>query len=165
MDYHKLSYKKEPDAVRSEPIDLYWIVFDGIKTHYVFNEAALKASAEKDGIYPIVICGCDYIGCGGMYVSTHIDGDDILWEKFWFGQCVGEPEKNDELEIFAFVQNDVKEKDLIVKPPLRFRLGEYCKIADEIANDLKSDPKRDERSRQWYDETLKKYKANNTARM
>src|SRR3989338_2702418 len=135
MEYHKLYYKKEPDAVRSEPMELYWIVFDGIKTHYVFDEAALKASAEKDGIYPVVICGCDSIGCGGMYVSTRIDGSDILWEKFWFGQCVGKPEKDDELESFAFVKNDAKEKDSIVKPHLRFRLDEYRELADEIAND------------------------------
>jgi len=165
MEYHKLSYKKEPDAVRSEPIDLYWIVFDGTKTHYTFDEAALKASAEKDGIYPIVICGCDYIGCGGMYVTTCIDGEDIIWEKFWFGQCVGKPEEDNKLESFAFVENDVKEKDLIVKPPLRFKLSDYSALADEIANDLKSDPKRGERVSKWYDETLKKYKANDTARM
>ena len=165
MEYHKLSYKKEPDAVRSEPIDLYWIIFNGVKTHYVFDEAALKASSEKDGIYPIVICGCDIIGCGGMYVTTFIDGDDIIWEKFWFGQCVGEPDADDSLDSFAFIKNNVKEKDLIVKPPLRFKLNEYRALADEIVNDLKTDPKREARNKQWYDETLKKYKAGDTARI
>lgn len=108
MQYNKLSYQKKSNGVRSEPVDLYWIVLDGVLTHYVFDEPALKASSEKDGIYPIVVCSCDCIGCGGMYVSTRIMGDDIIWEKFWFGQCVGEPEPDDALESFAFVHNDVK---------------------------------------------------------
>ena len=59
----------------------------------------------------------------------------------------------------------MKEKDLVVKPPLRFKLNEYRALADEIASDLKTDPKKEARNKQWYDKTLKKYKAGDTARI
>jgi hypothetical protein len=161
MEYHKLSFKKDQDAVRNYPNFLYWIVFDGNGTDYAFDEAALKVSSEKDGVYPLVVCGCDCISCGGMYVSTRIEGEDIVWEKFWQGQCSGEPEKDDKLTEFALTKNSVRGEDLIVKPPLRFNLNEYRILAEKIERDRKSDPAHSK----GYNKTLETYKSGNTFRM
>lgn len=162
---NKLSFIKEQDVARPGPNNLYRVVFNDVKAHYIFDDVALKVSSEKDGIYPLMVCECDTIVCDGVYITTRMEDEDIIWEKFWFGQCAGQPEADDKLDSFALVFNDLKEKDLVIKPPLRFKLSEYRALADEIANDRKSGPKDVERGEQWYDETLEKYRVGDTARI
>ena len=157
MEYHKLSYKKEPDPAC--PGFQYRIIFDGVTTDYAFDEAALKVSSMQDGIYPLVVCMCGVIGCGGMYVTTHIEGDDIVWERFWLRDCCGEPEANDTLENFDF------NKELVVKPSLRFRLGEVRALADEIEKDLKAETEGYKNKKEWHDEKVKRYMAGDTSRL
>jgi len=161
MEYHTLSFKKDRDAVSEYPRFLYWILFDGNHTDCTFDEVALKASSEKDGVYPLVVCGCGHIGCNGMYVSTRIDGDDIVWEKFWQGQCCGKTEKDDELSEFALTQGSARGKDITLRPPVKFRLREYRDLVEAIERDKKSNPI----SSKEYDETLSDYKDGNVFRM
>lgn len=167
MKYHKLDYIKEENGMAGDSIVFRKIIFDGQQTDYIFDEAALKVSSEKDGIYPLVVCSCDIIGCGGMYVSTRIDGDDIVWEKFWCGQCVGKQDEEDELKEFSFFfcYGDNSQK-LIIKPPLRFKLEEYKKIADElIATVYKDTPVRDKENADWVIDTIKQYREGDTGRI
>lgn len=161
MKYHTLSFKKDRDAVSEPPKFLYWIVFDGNHTDCAFDEIALKASSEKDGVYPLVVCGCGYIGCNGMYVTTRIEKDDVIWEKFWQGQCCGETEKDDELSEFSLIKNSAKGKNITLKPPVKFHLGEYRDLIETIEHDIKSDPI----SSKEYDEALSYYKDGNVFRM
>ena len=132
MKCHKLTFKNDTNAVSSELIPVYRIVFDGNETDYLFDGVALKASSEKDGIYPVVVCDCEIIGCGGMYVFSRIDGEEIIWEKFWSGQCIGEPSEEDFLIKFSLISNSVRGKDLVITAPIRFRLDEYTALANKL---------------------------------
>ena len=99
-----------------------------------------------------------------MSLKTRIEDEDIIWERFWFGQCGGDPEQDDELENFPLTTKD-KGVYLMIKPPLRFKLSEYRALAHEIEKDFKADPERDEHSRRWFEKTLEEYRAGDTGRM
>lgn len=101
------------------------ITFDGVKTGYIFDCAAFVASVEKDGVFPIVVCGCDYIGCSGMYVRVVHRGGYVYWTEFYNGQADTEnfPEE-DQLSSFVLGNR--------IKPPVVFLADNYKKLANDL---------------------------------
>lgn len=131
VPYHRLSYRITDNST-GVGFD-FKLVFDEFKSDYIFDIEALKASTIKNGIYPIIVCSCDYIGCGGAYVLTHIEGEDIIWEKFWDGMSCGEPDNECEYPEFDLIfPYDEKKEHLVIVPPIRFRFSEYRKLVDEL---------------------------------
>ena len=166
MSYHKLGYKKEINEIADDMIPSRRIVFDGKVTDYIFDEPALKVSSEKDGIYPIVVCDCDILGCGGMYVSTRIDGNDIVWEKFWHSQCTGKPDADEELRDFSLLRNSARGENLVIETPLRFERLEYEKVADQLIEVARLDtPDKYKQKGDWLLNTLERYRSGDTSRI
>lgn len=128
--YNELSFESLPDYVQGDSIR---VKFDGFVSDYIFDIAGLKASTIKDGIYPIIICSCGMIGCGGAYVLTRKDGNDIYWEQFWDGMSCGKPDKECEYTEFDLIfPYDKENEHKVIIPPLIFRLSEYRKLADDL---------------------------------
>lgn len=149
--YHELSYEVLPDTYNEYDCR---VKFDGFVSDYIFNIPALKASTIKNGIYPIILCSCGIIGCGGAYILTHMDGKDIVWEKFWDGMSCGESDEECEYPEFdlIFPYDEVSEH-LVIVPPLRFRYSEYKKLVDDVeVESIKRYKNID-----WIQETMERY--------
>jgi hypothetical protein len=76
------------------------------------------------------------MGCGGLYISTRIIGDEIVWEKFWNNQSVMPPDPEDELSEFdlAYISEN-KEDHLIIEPQIYFKFDQYKAFAQELERD------------------------------
>lgn len=134
IKFHKLTYKLIPDLVGLS-FD-FQLVFDGFGSDYMFDIVGLKASSLQDGIYPIIICSCGMIGCGGIYITTKIQGEELIWEKFWDGQSCGSPEDEDQLSEFDLIfPYDEKNEHLLIASPISFQLSEYLTLSDELVKE------------------------------
>lgn len=132
-----LSYEFKKDAgLTTVPRGDYEIVLDGRKTGYFFDIAALALSADKNGIYPMLVGACETLGCCGAYAEVVNGKHTVVWEKLWNGQSCGEPEPDDELKEFKFYD------DFIIKPPLIFNQKEYKALADKLVEEIKKSPER-----------------------
>lgn len=82
---NKLSYRKldEKQEKITESCPDLGVILDGQKLGYCFDEPALAVSAEKDGVYPILNCGCGEMGCGGAYVQVRNKKNIVIWDKLF----------------------------------------------------------------------------------
>ena len=77
---HKLDFKIEkPDQIEEYP--KFVVQLDGLNEPQSFVVLPLEISAQKDGLYPILNCGCGEWGCGGYYVKVKNTPDQVIWEK------------------------------------------------------------------------------------
>jgi hypothetical protein len=131
--YHELSYEILPDTYYEHG---YRVKFDSFTADYIYDIAALLASCQVDNTYGIICCGCEVMGCGGLYISTRIIGDEIVWEKFWNNQSVMPPDPEDELSEFdlAYISEN-KEDHLIIEPQIYFKFDQYKAFAQELERD------------------------------
>jgi hypothetical protein len=128
------------------------IVINNIETDYQFDIAALEVSAHRNGVFPIVVCGCGSIGCAGAYVEVSQDDKEIVWGKFWHGQCGGEPLPEDDLKGLKVVAT----QNVYIKPPLRFQRGHYEAVLKNLLNELHRHE--DSYSTREYFKDLERYK-------
>lgn len=155
--YHELSY----EILRDSYDDLYTFgfKFDDYSSYYIFDIAALKASTMVDDNFPIICCSCGVMGCGGAYVTTRINKDEIIWERFWDCQSVDPFEKEDELfEFDLSFSNNAETEHLIIKPPIYFKLDKYKSLAYELWEEVMKFRKYDN----YLQETLERYLSGDT---
>ena len=134
--------------VESDLTDGCEVIIDGKQTDDYFDIPGFVLSVNQDGIFPMFTGCCGIFGCCGIYVEVKHEEDTIIWQKFWNGQCGGEPDPEDKIIEFQFTE------DFIVKPPLIFNQDEYKKLADVLVGHIKKTPDRWE----WFLETMERYK-------
>lgn len=150
--YHKLSYKRVRDLTGTR-FDFLFVI-DDFESIDMFEITGLKASSMKDGVYPIIICRCEMMGCGGIYITTHIQGEDIVWEKFWDGQSCEFTDDEEVLPEYTIgSQYGEGGEHLVITAPMRFKLKEYTELADEL---VKESDKSDKNKAQ-FKENLERY--------
>ncbi len=125
------------------------VVIDNRQTGNYFNTPGFVLSAKQDGIFPMFAGYCGTLGCCGVYIEVKHEKDIVIWQKFWNGQCGGDPDPGDEIMEFKFTE------DFIIKPPLVFSQGEYKKLANTLTEHVKKMP---DRWRQ-FSETLERYES------
>jgi hypothetical protein len=133
MNKIAFSYTKEESLTNSWARG-FEMVIDGKKTGSYFNEAGFVFSAEEEGVIPMFAGDCGMLGCCGAYMDVKHEKDTVIWQKFWHGQCSGEPEPEHEVKEFKF------RKDFIVKPPLVFNREEYIELAANLKEGIMKDP-------------------------
>ena len=134
------------------------VIINNIETDYEYDVAAIEVSAQKDGIFPIIVCGCGYMGCGGAYVEVSQNEEGIVWKRFWQGQCGGEPLPEDDLKGLKAVAT----KNIYIKPPLRFPRRHYEAVIKNLLNELRRHE--DSFTYREYQKSLEQYKTGNMAR-
>jgi len=149
--YHKLSYKQVRNLTGTG-FDFLFII-DDFESIDMFEITGLKASTMKDGVYPIILCRCEMIGCGGINIKTHIQGEDIIWEKFWDGQSCEFTDDEELLEYSIGSQYGPGGENLVITAPMRFNLKEYSELADKL---VKESDKSDKNKAQ-FKENLERY--------
>jgi len=94
---------KPGDKAIWEPTEeaTFILAINNIATDYNCDVAALELSVQQNGIFPIFYCGCGSIDCGGAYVEVFQNNVEVVWRKFWHGQCGGEPLPEDDLLLGA----------------------------------------------------------------
>lgn len=128
---NQLSYKTVDEKDKIAPsCPSFRIVFNEEDTNYFFDVAALELSEKENGLFPIIVCQCGYLGCGGAYVEVSNNGNEVIWNKLWFGQSYPDPEPDDELKEFHLAEG------LVVKPPLKFDRQEYQLLIKQLLEEL-----------------------------
>lgn len=134
------------------------IIINNIKIGYNYDIAALELSSYENGIFPIIVCVCGHIGCSGAYVEVSHNDGEIVWERFWHGQCGGEPIIEDKLGGLKVTAT----KNVYIKPSLRFQRQHYEAVIKNILNELHR--YEDSFTYKEYQKSAKQYRAGNLNR-
>jgi len=78
MKIHKLGYIVA-NPQDTEEFPQFVPTVDGHKEPNSLLLLPLELSATKDGIYPILNCGCGEWGCGGYYVEVKNTDEYVIW--------------------------------------------------------------------------------------
>lgn len=67
----KLTYKIETQNNTFYPV--FKALVNEKELNYYLIPAGLKYSLNSDGVYPLLNCGCGYVGSGGAYIKVRHD--------------------------------------------------------------------------------------------
>jgi len=158
---NKLSYKI--DKEQKDPYnDNFRVVIDDKDTDYYFDVAALEISNSEEGVFPMLVCGCGYMGCMGKYVRVKLTPTEVIWEKFYDSYADDNSSEEDELKEVELTKTwNEGVKEFIIKPPLKFDRKEYASLIKNLLSEL---PKY-EKALYTYKDCIESYKKGDRFRM